>query len=120
MTSALECNISRLINPERISGSDKYKRDMLILLWNTGFLHELRGCKNREYQVFFRQQTGKQYNVEYILKPIWFSVLPENQMLVKVSPDAEDFTRSNLFRILSENHYEMSIKDFKSFYALRS
>ncbi|KAA3605997.1 MAG: hypothetical protein D8M57_04375 [Candidatus Scalindua sp. AMX11] len=30
--------------------------------------------------------------------------------MVKVSPDAEDFTRSILSRIFSENHYEMSIK----------
>lgn len=35
--SALECDISDLINPKRISGLDKDKRDILILvLWNTG------------------------------------------------------------------------------------
>ena len=37
VASAMECNIRALINPRRISGLDKDKRDIMIyLLWNTG------------------------------------------------------------------------------------
>ncbi|MCP4252842.1 MAG: hypothetical protein GY775_05445 [Candidatus Scalindua sp.] len=37
IVSALECNISRLIDPKRISGHEKDKRDILIyVLWQTG------------------------------------------------------------------------------------
>ncbi len=37
IVSALECNISSLINPNRISGQEKDKRDILIyVLWKTG------------------------------------------------------------------------------------
>ncbi|MGR3293989.1 MAG: hypothetical protein ACUZ9M_08270 [Candidatus Scalindua sp.] len=50
--SALECNASSLINPKRISGLDKDKRDILIyLLWNTGLY--------RNYEI------AKIFNISY-------------------------------------------------------
>jgi hypothetical protein len=56
----------------------------------------------------------------HILKPIWFSVLPKTKSWLPArhivqagryprTENAEDFTRSILSQILSENYYEMSI-----------
>jgi hypothetical protein len=55
-TSALECNISSLINPKRISGLDKDKRDILILLlWNTGFYRNYEIAKIFKLLLCFTQ-----------------------------------------------------------------
>ena len=50
------------------------------------FIQELRGCKIREYQVFFRQQTGKQYDVG-CMKIITDKKYPTTQFTIQqVSP----------------------------------
>ncbi len=59
--SALECNISSLINPKRISGLDKDKRDILIyLLWNTGLYrnYEIAKIFNISYSSVSKQVSN--------------------------------------------------------------
>lgn len=59
--SALECNISNLISPKRISGLDKVKRDILmLLLWNTGLYrnYEIAKIFNISYSSVSKQVSN--------------------------------------------------------------
>ena len=61
VASALECKISCLINPKRISGLDKDKRDILIyLLWNTGLYRNFEIAKvfNLSYSSVSKQVSN--------------------------------------------------------------
>ena len=59
--SAMECNIGALINPKRLSGLDKDKRDILIyLLWNTGLYrsNEIAKIFNLSYSSVSKQVSN--------------------------------------------------------------
>jgi DNA-binding CsgD family transcriptional regulator len=64
--SVLECNISSLINSKRITGLDKNKRDMLILLlWNTGLYrnYEIAKIFNISYSSASKQVSNIKLNL---------------------------------------------------------
>lgn len=59
--SVMECNISDLINPKRISGLEKEKRDILIyVLWNTGLYrnYEIAKIFNLSYSSVSKQVSN--------------------------------------------------------------
>ncbi len=64
--SVLECDIRSLINPKRISGLDKDKRDILILLlWNTGLYrnYEIVKIFNISYSSVSKQVSNLKLNL---------------------------------------------------------
>ena len=65
--SVLECDISSLINPKRLKGPDKYKRDILILLlWNTGLYrnYEIAKIFNISYSSVSKQVSNIKLNLK--------------------------------------------------------
>ncbi|WP_347273038.1 transposase [Candidatus Kuenenia sp.] len=73
--AAMECDISALINPRRINGQEKDKRDILIyLLWNTGLYrnNEIAKIFNLSYSSVSKQvsniklKLGKESHIKKI------------------------------------------------------
>lgn len=72
--AAMECDISALINPRRINGPEKDKRDILIyLLWNTGLYrnNEIAKIFNLNYSSVSKAEYQGKCNNPYSLQTIY-------------------------------------------------